>query len=285
MLLNFYRRGILQSHEGNAGAGNAGAGAGSTGAQGGAQFTPPDLTNAEVKKWFDSQVQGLAANKEAILAEKRRLEENYNALQAKVKPLGDLDKLGEQLKKMGDAEDTQLLREGKVEELVSRRLTAAQKRHEEALSLKDKDLAKFQKALEEKQAKVRELTIDRAITEAAVKLNVHKTALKDVLTRGRQVFSLTDDYKIQAVDGSGIIINAPDGRTPLNPESWVESLREEAPHLFPASSGTNSRGNTAEQTSSGPVIRLRPGYTQEEFEQADKQAKASGARLVFPSRG
>ncbi len=34
-----------------------------------------------------------------------------------------------------------------------------------------------------------------------------------------------------------------DGRTPLTPVEWIDSLKESAPHLFPSASGTGA-GNS-----------------------------------------
>lgn len=281
MFLRFFDRNRLFNADNTPGAAPGAPAA--SGAQGGQQFTPPDLNNPELRKWFESQVAGVLNNKNQILEEKRKLEQEHNALLTKVKPLGDLDKVTEALKRLGDDEEKKLLGEGKVEELVSRRIKSAQARYEEALGAKEKELAAERKARETTLAKVKELTIDRALTEAAVKMNVHKDAIEDVIMHGRSVFSLTDDYKIQAVDGSGITIAGPDGRNPLTPEQWVEGLRSKKPHFFPANSGAGARGNNTQtlEGSNGRVIRLRAGYTQQEFEAANNEALKTGARIEF----
>jgi len=46
-----------------------------------------------------------------------------------------------------------------------------------------------------------------------------------------------------AVDANGDILFGKDGKTPLSPEEWADSLKETAPHLFPRAEGTGAGGH------------------------------------------
>jgi hypothetical protein len=261
--------------EGDGGAGGAGGAAG---------FQPPDLTKAEAKAWLEQQVKaatdGLVKNRDAILAEKRQLEADLKAIRDKYSHLGDPDAAKKALDQLRDAEEKALVAKGDIDGLVTRRLKETTSRFEAERAAAKAEAETFKKTAEQRAEMVRKLTVDRELTEAAAKAGVHPTAIADLLNRARNVFTVSDDGKISCVDGNGVPINEQDGK-PRTPATWVESLKAEAPHFFPGGSGAGSRGGNS-PGGNGDVVRLAPGYTQEQYEQAAALARKEGKRLEFP---
>lgn len=137
--------------------------------------------------------------------------------------------LTEQQRKLRDKE---LIEAGKVEELFGERTATMRTQHEKQLSAvaKERDTIKGQ---------LEGLVIDGALRDAAIKHGVAPTAVDDVLLRGRATFKLVEG-KAVAMKGDAQMFGS--NGDPLDPSGWVASLQETAPHLFPASTGSGSRG-------------------------------------------
>jgi hypothetical protein len=267
---------------GPAGGGTGGdTGTGGGAPAGGAKFTPPDLSTPEARAWFESQVkvttEGLVKNRDTILAEKRKLEEDLK----KFSGLGDPDTAKAAMAKLRDEEEKKLVAAGDIDGLVKRRLKETEDRFAQTLTAKEQEIANTKKAAEQRMETVRKLTLERELAEAAIKAGVQPTAVPDLLNRGRGVFQVSEDGKVTCVDGNGVAITETNGQ-PRTPASWVENLKGEAPHFFPPSSGAGSRGNNS-TAGGGDSIVLAPGYTQAQFEAATAKAQAEGKTLVLPS--
>lgn len=71
------------------------------------------------------------------------------------------------------------------------------------------------------------------IRSAAGKAGALTSAQEDLILRAKGIFQINDEGQAVAVDEDGNPIMGKDGRTPLSPIEWIESLKESAPHLFP----------------------------------------------------
>ena len=75
-------------------------------------------------------------------------------------------------------------------------------------------------------------------------------AAEDIILRARGTFKLSEDGEAIATDRDGEVVYGKDGKTPLSPLEWAESLRESAPHLWPRASGTHAPGGGGGQAAS-----------------------------------
>lgn len=205
---------------------------------------------------------------------------DLDALHEKLKPLGDIDKAAELLKKFDNDEELKLFKDGKVDDLVKKRMDGAQQRFQAELAKRDQMIAERQQREQSLMSRLQAATVDRELTEAAAKAGVHKTAITDLVNRGRAIFRLEEsdnDLRIVPKDAQGVVIFGADGKTSLDPQSWVESLKETAPHFFPGSSGGGATGGAGK--SSGSAIVLPREHTQAQFEAAYNQAQKEGREL------
>ena len=150
----------------------------------------------------------------------------------------DIDAVKGLLSRAGQDEETKLLTEGKVDEVFNRRT-------ERLRADTDKQLktitARAEKA-EAFAAKFQGKVLGDSVRGAALKAGALPEATDDIILRAKGVFSLNDEGEAVAVDESGETIFGKDGKTPLTPLEWAESLRESAPHLWPRASGTQAPG-------------------------------------------
>jgi hypothetical protein len=262
---------------------------GGEGGGGGGSFDPKSVP----QEWLNAQVQnaiakatggkgldGLLNNNKELLSEKKRLQEEYQGLQEKLKPFGNLDEAAELIKKFSDDEELKLFKEGKVDDLLKRKTGEMVKRHQQDIEAWQRKHGDTEKRVQDLLGKLSAATVDRELTEAAAKAGVHKTAITDLINRGRGVFRLEEtegELRIVPKDGEGQIIFASDGKTPLTPEAWVEGLKESAPHFFPGSSGGGATGGP--NKGGGNAIVLPRQHTQAEFEAAYARARQEGKEL------
>lgn len=127
--------------------------------------------------------------------------------------------------------EKKLIEEGKVEELITQRVQAMKTDFERQLSDKDKALQVSTRQLET-------LLIDNSVRDAASKVGVASTAIEDVLLRAKTVFQIQNGKPVAMKDGQ--IIYGTDGVNSIGISDWVTGLKEQAPHLFMASTGSGT---------------------------------------------
>ncbi len=92
--------------------------------------------------------------------------------------------------------------------------------------------------------------LDNNIRAAAAKVGIHAHAIDDALLRGRAMFTLDDDGNaVQVKDGT--VVLSKDGKNNFAPSEWLESMREAAPHWFPASGSGGGAQQGRQQGSAG----------------------------------
>lgn len=86
------------------------------------------------------------------------------------------------------------------------------------------------------QHQLEEVVLSDNVKDIAIKHGVHETALSDVVSRAKGVFTVKDGKPIvqdkKSRDENGEL---------YTPETWLKSLEVNAPHLFKSSSGTGAQ--------------------------------------------
>lgn len=172
---------------------------------------------------------------------KERLDEfrdNNIALQKQLDKLKDIDpvKYRELVTLQREVEEGQLLKAGKIEEVVNSRVTAMKK------SLED-ERDGFRTRAESAESRLSVLLIDSAVRSEALKLGVVNTALDDVVLRARTVYKMKDGAAVPH-DEKGEVVFGKDGKTPMPMTDWLTTLKKTAPHLFANSQGGGAGGGT-----------------------------------------
>ena len=197
-----------------------------------------DPNDPETKAALDAAAQAAAADAkrradavEQQLADATERLQQFDGL--------DADALRDMLAKVNSEEELALLKDGKVDELVERRLSRERKRYEQLLEQQKA----AQADLTEQNTALRTRALDSAIRDAATAAGVAPTALEDAVLRARGKFELDADGDVAAVSGE---IDA--NGAPLKVSGWLDSLRAAAPHLFNQPKGTGATGNHGRTT-------------------------------------
>lgn len=219
-------------------------------------FEDLDLTGLNI----DLSDEQLTALKEAFTAKgKEVLSQEVSGLKAKNTELlrtvksakGELDQFKDQfdgldieavkllLSKASEDEETRLIAEGKIDELVNRRTERLRGDYEKQLQAEKERADSAESFANQFKDKV----LADSIREAALKAGALPEASEDIILRAKSTFTLNEHGEAVAVDRNGEVIYSKDGKTPLSPLEWAESLREAAPHLWPRAQGAGQTGD------------------------------------------
>lgn len=197
------------------------------------------------------------------------LEHQYSALDSEVKEKYsgiDLEAYNEMLAKQKALKEKKLIEAGKHEELLKMRedelrneFSSIMSKQNEALSSTE---AAYQSKLQGLEGKLSKLLIDNQLTALAAQYGVLPTAIDDVLARGKGSWRIEEGQPV-AYDGQGNRMYSSDGTTPLDMNTWMESLSTNAPHLFEASSGSGEDFNLDSLFGDDSTDNNTPDYADE----------------------
>jgi hypothetical protein len=237
---------------------------GEEGSAGGAPSTPPtspappsspsiDPNSPEIKALIEREISALKRKNDELIGEKRKMSEMF----------GDVDKdtLKSYVERLKNDEESRLIAEGKVDEVVERRTA----RMRDAYQAKLEETANTSKQIEESfqslQEKYNNTVIDNAIRDAALKEGVVPSAIDDVLMRAKRYFTIENDRLISKDPATGEIALGADGKSPYGPTDFMSDLKKQAPHFWPGStSGGFAPGSAQASTSDLQAILQNKGF-------------------------
>lgn len=151
----------------------------------------------------------------------------------------DIEAVKGLLTKVGQDEETKLIAEGKLDEVITRRTERLRGDYDKQLAV---EKARADKA-EAFAAKYSDKVLADSIRAAAIRAGALPEAAEDIILRARGTFKLSEEGEAIATDRDGEVIYGKDGKTPLSPLEWAESLRETATHLWPRAQGAGPTGD------------------------------------------
>lgn len=154
------------------------------------------------------------------------------------------------LSKFDNEEEAALIAAGKVDEVISKRMT--------------KHTTAQQKLLDEATARekiavgvadtFKGRVLDNHIRAAAAKSGLHPFAVEDALLRARSLFSLDAQGDAVQLGADGAPVLGKDGKTAFTPAEWLEGMKETAPHWFPSGSSGGGAGGSGGAGAGGKTM-------------------------------
>lgn len=145
----------------------------------------------------------------------------------------------EAFEKIEALEDKELLKAGKIDDIIMKRTGVMQEEHKKALSAAQKTIETLQGQTSTYQKKLGGLLVETTIGKAVNAIGVpRQSALPDIYNRANQAFMVDPEGALKPADG---LFNGKG--EPITPEDWAKKLLEEAPHLFEAAGGGGAKGN------------------------------------------
>ncbi|WP_462402278.1 hypothetical protein [Pseudomonas sp. Marseille-QA0332] len=208
----------------------------------------------EVQKYLDGEVSGLKSKNQELLGSNKTIKGELDKLKGQFDGL-DIEAVKGLLAKAGQDEETKLIAEGKLDEVVTRRTERLRGDYDKQLKAAN-DRAEKAEAF---AAKYSDKVLADSIRAAAIKAGALPEAAEDIILRARGTFKLSEDGEPIATDRDGQVIYGKDGKTPLSPFEWAESLRETATHLWPRAQGAGQTGDNG-----GKATKKWGEYTENE---------------------
>lgn len=205
-------------------------GEGSGGGEGGITPEVQKIIDEQIAAATEVAVAGLKAKNSELLGKMKDFQTRFDGI--------DPDVHRKFMAKFDSEEEAALMAKGDVDGIVNRRTERMQAENVKTLKERDAQLAKA----EAKATKLAAGKLAGSLRDAALKAGALPEALEDIVLRAGAVWRLNDDGDPVAMNGDEIVLGK-DGKTPLAPIEWAETLRETAPHLWPKAQGSNARGS------------------------------------------
>lgn len=182
---------------------------------------------------------------------KAKLEEfrtNNRSMHDQLEKLKDIDpdkhkQMLELMKTFEASEDAALIKAGKLDEVLNRRVQGIKADFDKQVKAKDAKLSELTEKFNQTQSKLGNLIIEQTSMGAiAKKGRLRKGAEQDVALRASRVWKMGENGELYAVDEKGEKRFGKKG-DPLTPDEWAESLLSDAPHLFEGATGGGAKGS------------------------------------------
>lgn len=154
--------------------------------------------------------------------------------------------LQERIGKLDGLEDAELLKAGKLDEVINKRTAAMRSDFETRFGAKESAYKQKEAEAAALRAELERHKIDGALraTIEERKLRVRAGAMEDVMRRARDTWRINDKGAMVPVGPDGSAVFGKEGNVLSMPE-FVSDLATKASHLFEASGGGDSNGNAA----------------------------------------
>lgn len=229
---------------------------------------------SKFKEAVDQEVTGLKTKNQELLGQNKTLKGDLDSFKSQFDGL-DIEAVKNIVSKAGQDEETRLIAEGKMDEVVARRTERLRGDFEKQVQA-EKDRADKAESFANR---FKDKVLSDSIREAAAKAGALPEAAEDIILRARNTFRLNEEGIPLALDVDGQVIYGKDGKTPLTPSEWAESMRETAPHLWPRPQGagqTGDRGGRAGKKWSDLTETERAQLAREDPKAFDQLMKTRG---------
>ncbi len=184
------------------------------------------------KKQIDAKIAeattGLKSKNDELLAEKKKMQERFKGIK-------DPEEALEALRLVTENEDVRLIREGRLDEVIEKRVSTLRSDYEAKVGELSSTLEQERTGRAKYEEMFKSKMIEDTLRDAALAAKIRPEALPDVVMRGMRVFSLSEDNTtVEARDSRGKLLKNADEKI-LTPTLWIDGLKSTAPHFWPES--------------------------------------------------
>lgn len=222
-----------------------------------------ETLKAELAKALAAETGGLKSKNSEILAEKKKVQDQLNAILAQAE----------------DEQDQAALKSGKMDfqALLDKRVNAANATWQERLQAEQAEKEELRKVADAERGKLKQFQIKQLIGNEALKNEFFQpSAIDDLINLAGGSWELTDSGELVSRDQHGNVAMGKSGRA-LTPKEWIESLSQTKQHYFKAMPGSGGKqgtgGNAQSMTREEWQQKLMIGSPQEQTDLFTKRAK------------
>jgi len=198
---------------------------------------------AAATKAHEADVAGLKAKRDELLGAQSKLKEQLQQFEgidpARARHLESV---------LSENEEAKLIADGKIDELISKRLSREQATWQSQIEQRDTEAQQLRQQIEGLQG----ATINSGIATAAQKAGLAPTAIEDAqLLAGHAGWKVEDGVPVLRKGEE--VVRGKNG--PITFEEWLESQRDTRPHWFPTPKGSGAQGNRSGEASTKTIER------------------------------
>jgi hypothetical protein len=164
------------------------------------------------------------------------------------------------MKQLEESEEARLMADGKLDEVVAKRFERKEKDFLKQIESLQSEVEEWKSHTSKWNNGYNNLKVETEVNSAADSLGLFGHAKPDALAAARSVFSIDQDGNIVALDADGNVQMGKSGKDPLQPQEWLEGMKEKRPHWWPAPQGGGAI--STERQDSGVT-----GFTQKQIEE------------------
>lgn len=227
-------------------------------------------------------VEDVSGLKSALKKERESREAAEKAVKDVSKQWEGMDpkEMRELLDRIEGDEDMKLIKEGKYDQVFAKRTEKLRIDHQKQL---DKQAADNKTALDlavKRTAQYEQRVLENHLRQAAIEVGIHPQAVRDALFQGRAAFVLDENGNAVQKQEDGTIVIGKDGKSPFSPKEWLESMRAEAPHWFPANGSGTGATQSRTTNGSGQKTMTRSNFAKLNPAEQHKFIRKEGGALV-----
>jgi hypothetical protein len=191
---------------------------------------------ADMDKKIEEATSGLKNKNQELLNEKKKIQDT-------LKNFDDIDpkKAKEALEFLETNTEAQMIKEGKIDELLEKRTSNLKSEYETQLEEVSQKLDDASKQKQTFESLYKNKMIEDGLRDAALQAKVRPEAIDDIILRGSREFALGEDGSIESRDKDGKLRKTADDKI-LTPFNWIDSLKKSHPHYWPESTSAGFRG-------------------------------------------
>lgn len=194
-----------------------------------------DDLQAQIRAAVEKEVAGLKSKNQELIGQNKTLKESLSRFDGI-----DPDAVSAMLKRFADDEEAGLIKAGKIDEVLTKRTERMKSEYDKQVKAAQTESERLKAA----NARLADRALSEAIMKAASKAGALPEAMEDIVYRAKAAgFRVNADGEVVSMNGDDIVLGK-DGKTPLTAIEWAESLRDNAPHLWPRAQGTGALGSS-----------------------------------------
>jgi hypothetical protein len=190
----------------------------------------------DMDKKIEEATAGLKNKNQELLNEKKKIQETLKDFENI-----DPEKAKEALNFLETNAEAQMIKEGKIDELLEKRTSNLKSEYETQLEEISQKLEETSTKSQTFENLYKNKMIEDGLREAALQAKVRPEAIDDIILRGSREFALGEDGSIESRDKDGKLRKTADDKI-LTPYNWIDSLKKSHPHYWPESTSANFRG-------------------------------------------
>jgi len=220
---------------------------------------PKPITKDEMLKAISDAVSENTSKLTSDFDEKRKtlLAETKAAKEAAKQFDGmDIEQVKKMLSVYENDEEAKLIADGKIEEVIDKRVERIKADHESEKATSVLELETVVKERDNYKTMYEDKLVDIQFRTEAEKAGVLPKAIDDAVRRGADAFKIDTAGNLEARDANGELVKTEAGVL-LSPKLFIEQLKTTHPYYWPQGQGSGATGATGDGGGTGDTIQNR----------------------------